>query len=106
MAEAVDGLPIAPGIGKSSKASHFISCSSLRDSFSNASIRRRSAIASLVNIPCLRAFRFALGAPDPGAPPCIRQRFLPDTAGERHETPRRVLAPQRGLASIGPVLPA
>jgi hypothetical protein len=33
----------------------------------------------------------------------MRQRFLPLTAGERHEPPERVLAPQRGLASIGPV---
>jgi hypothetical protein len=33
----------------------------------------------------------------------MRQRFLPLTAGERHEQPERVLAPQRGLASIGPV---
>jgi hypothetical protein len=48
----------------------------------------------------------ALGAPDPGAPPCMRQRFLPRTAGERHKPPERILAPQRGLASIGPVLRA
>jgi hypothetical protein len=34
----------------------------------------------------------------------MRQRFLPCTAGERHAPPERVLAPQRGLASIGPVL--
>jgi len=33
----------------------------------------------------------------------MRQRFLPCTAGERHVAPERVLAPQRGLASIGPV---
>jgi hypothetical protein len=43
------------------------------------------------------------GAPDPGAPPCIRQRFLPRTAGELHGLPKRVLAPQRGLESIGPM---
>jgi hypothetical protein len=35
----------------------------------------------------------------------MRQRFLPRTAGERHALPQRVLAPQRGLASIAPVLP-
>jgi hypothetical protein len=51
----------------------------------------------------LRAFRLALGAPDPFAPPCMRQRFLPRTAGARHAPPQRVLAPHRGLASIGPV---
>jgi hypothetical protein len=45
-----------------------------------------------------------LGAPEPGAPPCIRQRFLPDTAGDRQGPLEQVLAPQRGLASIGPVL--
>src|SRR5882672_7818373 len=39
----------------------------------------------------------------PCAPPCMRQRFLPCAAGERHAPPERVLAPQRGLASIGPV---
>jgi hypothetical protein len=33
----------------------------------------------------------------------MRQRFLPLTAGERQASPQRVLAPQRGLASIGPV---
>jgi hypothetical protein len=44
--------------------------------------------------------------PDPDAPPCMRQRFLPRTAGERHAPPERILAPQRGLASIAPVLRA
>jgi hypothetical protein len=33
----------------------------------------------------------------------MRQRFLRCTAGERHAPPQRVLAPQRGLASIGPL---
>jgi hypothetical protein len=33
----------------------------------------------------------------------MRQRFLPCTAGERHVPLSRVLAAQRGLASIGPV---
>src|SRR5437016_13102713 len=32
--------------------------------------------------------------------------LLPRTAGERHAPPARILAPQRGLASIGPVLRA
>jgi hypothetical protein len=34
----------------------------------------------------------------------MRQRFLQCTAGERHAPPLRVVAPQRGLASIGPVV--
>jgi hypothetical protein len=45
-----------------------------------------------------------MGAPDSGPPPCIRQRIEPATAGDPHEAPDRVLAPQRGLESIGPVL--
>jgi hypothetical protein len=84
-------------------AHHFISSSSFRASPNSARICLRSAIASLVNSPCLRAFWFAVGAPDPCAPPCMRQRFLPHTAGERQASPERVLAPHRGLASIGPV---
>jgi hypothetical protein len=36
----------------------------------------------------------------------MRQRRLPRTAGERHDPPERIFAPQRGLASIGPVLGA
>jgi hypothetical protein len=34
----------------------------------------------------------------------MRHRFFPFTAGDRHGWPDRVRAPQRGLASIGPVL--
>jgi hypothetical protein len=85
------------------KPYHFIPCKNLRASPSNARIFLRSAIAPLVNSPCLRAFPFPLGAPEPAAPPCMRQRVLPCTAGERQAPPERVLAPQRGLASIGPV---
>jgi hypothetical protein len=86
------------------KTDHFIACNNIRASPSNAPICLRSAIASPVNRPCRRAFWFPLGAPDPGAPPCMRQRLLPRTAGERHDPLARVLAPQRGLASIGPIL--
>jgi len=50
------------------------------------------------------AFLLFVGAPEPGAHPCIRQRVLPDTAGDRQGPPERVLASQRGLASISPVL--
>ncbi len=71
---------------------------------SMACVCRRSSMRSRVYRPCLSAFLFPLGAPDPGAPPCIRQRFLPLTAGELQGFPDRVFAPHRGLERIGPVL--
>jgi hypothetical protein len=37
-----------------------------------------------------------MGAPLPAAPPCILHRRFPRTAGDRHEFPLRVWAPQRG----------
>src|SRR5205807_10356552 len=40
--------------------------------------------------------RFPFGAPLPAAPPCIRQRVLPATAGDWHGVPRLVRARQRG----------
>jgi len=52
----------------------------------------------------LMAFLLPHGAPDPGAPPCIRQRLFPLTAGDLQGVPERVLAPQRRHVSIGPVL--
>jgi hypothetical protein len=61
-------------------------------------------MASLVYRPCLRAFLLPSGAPDPDAPPCIRQRFFWLTAGDMQDLPERVVAPQRGLDNIGPVL--
>jgi hypothetical protein len=63
--------------------------------------RRRSA--SLVKAPCFSAFRLPFGAPDPFAPPCMRHRFFPLTAGARQGAPERVLAPQRVLANMGAV---
>jgi len=60
--------------------------------------------APFAETACAR-FGLPLG-PDPGVPPCMRQRFLPCTTGERQAPLERVLAPQRGLASIGPVLRA
>src|SRR5713101_7494815 len=36
-----------------------------------------------------------MGAPLPGAPPCILQRRFPRTAGDWHGFPLRVRAPQR-----------
>jgi hypothetical protein len=62
---------------------HSMSCSSFSDCRSNAWNCFRSAIACLVNTPCLNAFLLFVGAPEPGAHPCIRQRLLPDTAGDR-----------------------
>jgi hypothetical protein len=59
----------------------------------------RSAIASRVKRPCLSAFLLPCGAPNPRAPPCIRQRLLPRTDGDLQELPERVLAPQRLLLS-------
>ena len=61
-------------------------------------------MASRVNLPCFNAFLLPRGAPDPGAPPCIRQRRLPLTAGDMQGLPARVLAPQRGVDNIGLVL--
>lgn len=83
---------------------HFIPSNIFLASRNKACICLRSTIASLVNRPCLRAFLFAFGAPDPFAPPCMRQRRLPRTAGARHAPLERVLAPQRGLTSIGLVV--
>ena len=56
-----------------------------------------------LRIRAMRALRLPLGGPDPGAPPCMRQRFLPRTAGERQAPPERILAPHRGLARIASV---
>jgi hypothetical protein len=81
-----------------------ISARSFRDCRNSARTSFRCSMASFVNSPCLSAFLFSFGAPDPGAPPCIRQRFLPPTTGDLQEPPLRVLAPQRWLANIGPVL--
>jgi hypothetical protein len=65
---------------------------------------RRRSKASRVNRPCLSAFLLPRGAPEPFAPPCIRHRFFPPTAGDMQGLPERVLAPHRWLVNIGPVL--
>src|SRR6516162_5567388 len=65
---------------------------------------RYSAIALRVYAPCRNAFWLPRGAPEPAAPPCILHRRFPRTAGDRQGRPDLVLAPQRGLESIGPVL--
>lgn len=59
---------------------------------------RASAIIAKVAAdlrPCFRAFRLPFGAPG-FVPPCIRQRRFPDTAGDWHAAPLRVLAKHRG----------
>lgn len=81
-----------------------MSLMSMRDRLIKARSCRRSWMASRVYRPCLSAFLLPRGAPDPGAPPCMRQRFLPLTAGDLQGLPDRVLAPQRRLESIGAVL--
>jgi hypothetical protein len=50
------------------------------------------------------AFRLPGWAPLPRAPPCMRQRRLPLTTGDRHGFPLRVRAWQRGLRCIGKLL--
>ena len=64
----------------------------------------RHSIASDVKTPCLSAFLLPFGAPEPLAPPCIRQRALPRVAGAWQGAPARVLAPQRGDCIMGPKL--
>jgi hypothetical protein len=52
-----------------------------RDSLMIWRRRRSSASALRVYCPCLSAFLLPRGAPEPGAPPCIRHRAFPLTAG-------------------------
>jgi hypothetical protein len=44
---------------------------------------------------------FPMGAPLPAAPPCIRHRRFPRTAGDGHGFPLRVRVPQRGARFMG-----
>jgi hypothetical protein len=83
---------------------YFINLAVLRDFRIIALTALRSTIASAVNRPCFKAFELPFGAPEPAAPPCMRHRILPETAGAWQGAPERVRAPQRGLVSIGPVL--
>jgi hypothetical protein len=91
-----------------SNASGIAAHSSLDNNFHDClmSVRncRYCEIASRVYAPCRKAFRLPRGAPEPAAPPCIRHRRFPRTAGDLQDRPDLVLAPQRGLDSIGPVL--
>lgn len=62
------------------------------------------ASRSAVYSPLLRALLFFIGAPEPFAPPCMRQRTRPETAGDWQSVPARVRAPQRGLSIMGRTL--
>jgi hypothetical protein len=90
--------------GAVSDAAYSICRSSFLACRTSSRTRARSAIASPVWRPCLSAFLLPRGAPDPNAPPCMRQRFLPWTDGDLQGLPERVLAPQRRLENIGLVL--
>ena len=49
----------------------------------------------------LQGVAVAARAPLPSAPPCMRQRRLPDTAGDWQGLPARVRAPHLGLWCMG-----
>ena len=55
---------------------YFILCSSSRDCLKTLRSSFNSARASRVYWPCFSAFLLPGGAPEPGAPPCIRQRLF------------------------------
>jgi hypothetical protein len=61
-----------------------------------------------LGLACVEPVRDCILVPawgtDPAAPPCMRHRVFPPTAGAMQGLPERVFAPQRRLASIGPVL--
>jgi hypothetical protein len=79
---------------------HVIDRISARDCRSKSCSWRRCSMASRVNCPCFSAFLLPRGAPEPSAPPCIRQCLFPLTAGDMQGLPERVFAPQRRLESI------
>ena len=66
---------------------YFILCSSSRDCLKTLRSSFNSARASRVYWPCFSAFLLPGGAPEPGAPPCIRQRLFPRTAGDLQGLP-------------------
>jgi hypothetical protein len=80
------------------RGDHLIRCNRMRDSRRNFWTIRRSSMALRVSCPCFSAFWLPSGAPDPGAPPCIRQRFFPLTAGHMQGLPERVLSPMRRMS--------
>ena len=87
--EATKGAPAPQPNGDHfpRRPAYSICCISLRDCRGKARGWRRSSMASRVDGPCVSAFLLPRGAPAPGAPPCIRQRFLPRTAGARQGAP-------------------
>jgi hypothetical protein len=69
----------AAAISQSYRSSMLPSCS--RHACSSAATSRRRAMASAVQRPCFRAFWLPSCPPIPSAPPCIRHRLRPPTAG-------------------------
>ena len=105
LTEGTRALDVAAvGVQGRGSTTSFILCSSSHDCLKTLRSNFNSAKASRVYWPCFSAFLLPGGAPEPGAPPCIRQRLFPRTAGDLQGLPERVLAPQRGLDNIGPVL--
>ena len=86
------------------RLSHFRSLSVARPERRIALISRRISLLLAEYQPCLSALVFPDCPPEPCAPPCMRHRALPETAGDLQGAPLRVFAPHRGLAIIGPVL--
>ena len=89
---------------RAESAAHLNLRNDFHDCLMSARSCRYSEIASRVYAPCRNALRLPRGAPEPAAPPCILHRRFPRTAGDLQGRPDLVLAPQRGLESIGPVL--
>jgi hypothetical protein len=88
-------------------ASRSMSLSSARISRPTCARRLASALAAVVDRPCLRCRALNLARPSGvfapvDLPPCIRQRALPVTAGFLQGVPARVLAPQRCPRQPGP----
>ena len=102
--EVLTSTVAGPEAPRGRNACHSIFSASCRAERIRCRNARRSSIASRVNSPLFSAFLLPCAAPDPRAPPCMRQRFLPLTAGAMQGLPERVFAPHRRLDRIGPVL--
>ena len=76
-----------------------IAASSNRDCRNNDCVCRCCTIASPVYRPCLSAFLFPHGAPDPGAPPCILRtcfRLRWSKNGRLRDSVPALVSPSRG----------
>ena len=80
---------------------YFILCSSSRDCLKTLRSSFNSARASPRVLAVLQRIFIAWRSAGTGG---IRRRLFPRTAGDLQGLPERVLAPQRGLDNIGPVL--